>query len=323
MLNKTGVAFVVAAAAMIVLASPVQADLIAYWSFDAATATDDSGKGHTGTLANGATSGSASGFQGTAMSLPNTTSVMSLGTPVDIGTSWTVSAWIKSPTAGDGYATLVRNSAAAYSGSTEMQVIHSSGRALGAYYPSSAHYSAATLANNSTWQHVVAVGTFGKTTFYINGAYAGQISYGSTSDIGCVGNDYRYTIDRRFASYIDEVSVFNVALSAGQTDSLNDLALAADYQYSPVEFNGLLASAAGGHDDVVLAGVTWRYFGNGSYGATGLIAGASGTQDDVVVLATGTGNAVGFAVVPEPATLGFLTIGGFGMIGAAIRRRRA
>ncbi|MCY2928850.1 MAG: LamG domain-containing protein [Planctomycetota bacterium] len=71
-----------------------------------------------------------------------------------------------------------------------------------------------------TWYHVVGVYDKGDIRLYVNGSEKGRTRYSlgstpaSTALVGCVGNSYGQVDTRGFHGIIDEVMIFNCALSA-------------------------------------------------------------------------------------------------------------
>ena len=128
--------------------------------------------------------------------------------------NWTASAWYY------GY----YNNASGYStlffGNTN-QVLTGNGSSsqLGTFY--NGFYPASptvTITSTAAWNQITAVGSGSTVSFYIDGSYVGSSAANASSYINAIGN---YTGGGQpFAQYIDDVNIYQTALSAAQVQLL-------------------------------------------------------------------------------------------------------
>ena len=151
-------------------------------------------------------------------SLPSATLLLTPPISINATVGWTASAWVKNLYPNTMYRTLFRG----YLGhhpvltnqySNNLGTWDSGG---GSFRPSG--YAVTPLVDGS-WHHIAAVGLSGQTRFYINGSFVGTAAFASSTDIYSVGNDQ--SGGQPFSSYIDEVRVWNRALSDAEMASLH------------------------------------------------------------------------------------------------------
>ena len=213
--------------------APSNTGLVGYWSFDdgaGTSATDFSGKNNAGILTNGPTW--VDGKRGKALNFDGVDDEINMGAPsaLDITGNITISAWIypisfgggsrgriidKSNGTTDGYNFFVDNS----------NVTNGLGFAFnaGTQATNSRCDTASNTIQLNKWQHVTLTYT-GAALFYVNGI---QFSVGSGScsgTINSVASSFkvgRATIaTREFTGLIDDVRIYNRALSASEVQAL-------------------------------------------------------------------------------------------------------
>ncbi|MFZ3031807.1 MAG: LamG domain-containing protein [Candidatus Moraniibacteriota bacterium] len=230
------------------LATPTGADtsLKGYWSFNGqdvsgTTAYDRSGSGNVGTLTSGPTK--VRGKIGQALSFDNTDDYVDLGSnaSVDDLAVITVTAWVKPNSTGGGTLAKILNKATSASGGWEFGVCaHASWGCSGSdtrlrfyrWFSGAAGdwNSAASSLQMGVWQHVAIVYDSGSSTndpiFYIDGSVSATTEFSTPS--GTASSDASQTLtignrpaaDRAFDGVIDEVRLYNRALSAAEIAAL-------------------------------------------------------------------------------------------------------
>src|SRR3989338_6370962 len=229
--------------------------LVGYWTFDGATTTwssatagitgDLSGNFNTGTLTNmNRATSPAIGKIGQALKFNGTNSYVSIGdnSSLNLSTSFTVSAWTK------------RNNGAVaddqiYVSGTQSGYwgIYRDATKLAFYERGIAGYTANTTLKDDVWYHVVVVKNgdgANNLRFYINGVTDGSASVGSVSlpsgekRIGCWSEGAGSNVD--FDGLIDDVRIYNRALSAGEVTQLYNIGKAKANVSNAVISNGLV-----------------------------------------------------------------------------------
>ncbi len=199
--------------------------LVGYWTFDGKdtnwrinTTNDLSSTGNTVTLSGFSTStdvvrgkvGQALHFGGSA-----TTPAALFSSPISVGTTHTLSAWIKVDKSGFiGYQNIVGDSA----GGQGLYLTSSGGPYSLTYYFSGLDHTAASSIPVNTWTHVAASISSGRLTLYVNGV-ADPTSYTGVgaNTFSFIGNDLS---SEAFQGSIDDVHVYNRALSATEVMQL-------------------------------------------------------------------------------------------------------
>ncbi|HVJ63629.1 MAG TPA: LamG-like jellyroll fold domain-containing protein [Bdellovibrionota bacterium] len=137
-----------------------------------------------------------------------------LASPIDIGTDWTISGWFLYPFTSSiaTWYTLTRGQSADH-----QIIVQKSTGLLGSYDSllgstfNSSGFNTSTLSHG--WHHVVARASAGKTRFYMDGVYVGQINFVSTSDIQGLCN---FQSSGQGFGTIDELAVWTRALDEAE-----------------------------------------------------------------------------------------------------------
>ena len=217
--------------------APAPTGLIGWWPGDG-TATDVAG-GNNGTLQGGA-SASAAGLDGTAFGFDGTNGYVQIpDSPALRPTNLTIEAWVRfssldsagsggSP-AGDQYMVFKQNTRSGdfegfdlgktrIAGSDYFQFIVSSASGQ------SAHLESATAVNTGVWYHVAAVRDPSFIRLYVNGQLEVQASVAFPQDYGnfplYFGTSGQSYWDHKLKGALDEVAIYNRALTAGEISAL-------------------------------------------------------------------------------------------------------
>mgnify|MGYP001619161724 CR=1 FL=1 len=197
--------------------------LLGHWKFDegsGTTAADSSGNNYTGTLTNGPTW--TTGAVGNSVTLDGTNDYVSLGTTLDVSAlPFTLSAWVNPANFNDWSTIIGKRTTYSASGMRfNLDLKPTTGTVILQSAASGISFSYAPPFN--TWTHLTVVARSGATDLYVNGVLTQTLGgftlgTGATSQlrIGNVpdGPD-------QFAGKIDEVTIHNRALSAGEVASL-------------------------------------------------------------------------------------------------------
>jgi hypothetical protein len=309
--------------------STAQAVLQAYWKFDetaGSTAANSSGSvtNYTGTLTNFVTDDTQwqSGRFGNALRYLDGNDVVLLNANnVDINANWTISTWFLAPISDVStplHHTLTRGSAA------DHQVIlnNTAAHPLGTYdnggagfVGTSPVFNANTLA--AGFHQLVAVGSGTTTTFFIDGVNVGVSNFKSTSNIFALGN-YQGT-GQTFADKLDDMGVFDQALTTAEAKSIFSLAMVPEFNYDLGEANQLIQAFENSAPSIQIGDQIWTLVTDGSLtGAEGEVA----FGGNLIAYSINFGDGNGFAVfiAPEPSSL---LLGTMGCILLLSRRRRA
>lgn len=190
--------------------------LTGYWPMNEGsglTTADYTGQGNTGTLTGTTTPAWTAGRIGKALYFDGSSSKVNLGS-VTIGTTATISAWIKTSTSGEVPVLSNRGSGVYFGAATKFFVYDN------AATPSPSMYSNAAI-NDNAWHHIVWTATGATSTMYIDGTLDSQVAQAHPSSAGTayIGWDAS-NVGEYFPGYIDEVRVYNRALSAGEVAQL-------------------------------------------------------------------------------------------------------
>lgn len=216
--------------ASILSTAPNNLGLVGYWSFEDATgtlATDFSGRGNHATLTNMESTDWSSGKRGRALLFDGVNeSVYRSSVSASFGTSFTVSAWVKTSASAPQVIFGLNRSPSNIQNQVNF-IMNANGTICfwdysGSYGFNESQNSTGAV-NNGQWRHVVFVrdGTSG--TYYIDGQSSGtatasqNVTYG-TSDLS-FGADYRDS-NKYWNGSLDEVRIYNRALTSGQVASL-------------------------------------------------------------------------------------------------------
>jgi hypothetical protein len=168
---------------------------------------------------------------GTALSITGNTEAVDISTPITLGSDWTISLWIKNPL-GNSNATLLRGENDSH--------IRVSGNIIGTQIGDTFYASNINLANLSNgWYHLAVVGSGSTTAFYLFGESQGSAAAKSSDAINRIGN---HSSGAEEAGILDEIQVWNAALSASQITEYAHQALEGDESnllaYYPCDANG-------------------------------------------------------------------------------------
>jgi hypothetical protein len=197
-------------------------------------AYDRSGQGNDGTLTNGPVPDSGKAGQALRFDGVDSEVVVANDADLRVTTDYTVAGWINSAVGGvEQELYMYDNSFPAFSGAIIFGIDSDNKVALNAQNgtDNAKIVSSATVSTN-TWTHIAGVHTNGQTTLYINGAASGgaqtqrdPVYNGPHSSTGLhIGyfNDGIFTA-AAFNGLIDEVRLYNRALSAGEVLQLYNL----------------------------------------------------------------------------------------------------
>ena len=231
-----------------VLSNDIQAGLVGYWKFDegeGTTAFDYSGTGNIGTLVNSPTwTASSSCEVGGCLSFNGSNQSVNLGS-VQINTTTTVSAWIKT--------------------ATNLQRPVFSNRGSGLYFGVSGGkffiydntalpspgMSSITLVNDNNWHQIVWTSNGATSSMYIDGGLNLIQSQIRNSSVGTAYIAYDSPNNEYFPGSIDDVRVYNRALSANEISQLYNSSVYTRYFYASNvsrDTNGNVVTS-GGTDD--------------------------------------------------------------------------
>jgi len=213
------------------------AGLIGWWPGDG-DATDVAG-GYNGTLAGGATA-TAAGLAGQAFGFDGVASyVQILDAPALRPANLTVEAWVRfealdSPSvggspAGQQYLVFKQNTRSSYFEGYALTKVRNAGKDLLNFGVSSAagqvvQITSETLVQTGAWYHVAGVRGSNFLQLYVNGQLEGQTAAGFVQDYGllplCFGSSGQSYYDHKLAGRLDEVSLYNRALSGAEIAGL-------------------------------------------------------------------------------------------------------
>jgi len=194
-----------------------------YWNFDETSGTsaaDSSGNVFTGTLVNGVTWTSAGKVNG-ALNFDGVDDYVSIALPAyNFTGNFSMSVWLKTSVAGS---IMGFTGALPKNGAHDKELfIDTAGKVNFRLYPQGTLRSNLTVSDGS-WHHLAATyATDASMKIYADGTIdatnptqGNSASYGGYFTIGIQGQDYGY-----FNGIIDEVKIFNYALSAAEVSSL-------------------------------------------------------------------------------------------------------
>ena len=186
---------------------------IAHYSFDSSSAigNDESGRGYTAVPTN--ITYASTGLRGGSAQITDQSSVFKIGAAgVDLGSAWTASAWFKGLVDSPNFNTLFRGFV------TDHQIILDANTSnLGVYGPSGfvdSGYDLTPTALASGWHQLTAVGAGSSINFYLDGKLVGTANQQVSNNVYAIGNVQ--SGGQKFADQLDEVYLFNKALTAAQ-----------------------------------------------------------------------------------------------------------
>src|SRR3989344_4532273 len=250
--------------------------LVGYWTMDGnsvnwatGAVTDSSGRGNTGTITNMATS-TAIGKIGQALSFDGVNDYMR-AVITSVPTEFTVTAWIKLNEIG-------REQHFAEFTSNQFYVASNNRLGTGIWGTAA---GITTLAI-STWYHATITRTpAGAIVLYLNGSQEGT-GTGAVNPASpfVIGDFYNLTGNYQFNGLIDDVRVYNRALSAEEIQTLFNSG-AAKFNVSPTKY---LTSGLVGY---------WTMDGNNVNWATGAVTDSSGRGNTGTITNMATSTAIG------------------------------
>ena len=217
---------------------PAPAGIIGFWEGDG-NAIDVVG-GNNGILTSNATA-TAVGMVGSAFSLNGTTSFIQIpDSPVLHPTNFTIEAWVNfaslnSTTSGgagvgEQYIVFKQNTrSSSFEGFALEKVTNSSAQhvfhfvVIGAAGPPSATINSTTAISTNVWYHVAAVRGSNYLQLYVNGSLQAQTTVAFPQDYGTLPLYFGttgQTYDGKFNGRLDEVSLYNRALSSDEIASI-------------------------------------------------------------------------------------------------------
>ena len=271
---------------------PAPVGLAGWWPGDG-NANDIAGTNN-GTLQGGATA-NAVGFVGSAFSFDGTNSYVQIpNAPALRPTNLTIEAWVlftsldsggNGPPAGQQYIVFKQNSLASpFEGYTLFKDRIAGGDVLTFTVSSAlgqiAELQSTTRVTAGVWYHVAGVRGSNYLQLYINGQLQGQTSVGFAQDYGNTplyfGTSGQSYWDRKFKGLLDEVSLYNRALSSdeiaatlcgerGRQMQGGDITLQPQSQTVVIGTNALFTVSATGFGTL---GYQWQFNGANVAGAT-------------------------------------------------------
>jgi len=312
---------------------PTNLGLVGYWSMNEGTgsyADDSSGNKNTGTLTNGPTW--VDGKRGKALSFDGVDDLVDAGSQIildDIGAR-TISAWIRPNTLGESSTGRIIHKSTSSSEDPSSgwfwRLVNNSG--VNAMELRIARASGDMVARSSTgvsfgaWQHVVVTwdgSTLASIDFYINGVATGETFTGTgggafvsdADDSFIIGNNPG--LGRTFDGLIDDVRVYNRALSAAEIQALyksGSAKLVKTAVTNPITAKLLTSGTGGGVSSDVTASFTPS--------ANALVLAFVYTLADVTQVPTMSGNGLTWVRILGPLDwTGSGTISVFRAMGAA------
>jgi hypothetical protein len=291
---------------------------MAHWNFDegSGTAVDDVVGDYDGTLAGG--TWTVDGKINSGLTFSENNDYVDIGS-LDLVGSWSIEAWFKYPlTVTSSWNTLTRGS------STDHQIIvQRSSMLLGTYVGGfiSSGYNVSNLSTG--WHHIVAVGKFNSTHFYIDGQYVGTALSKSDSDIRSIGN---YWGGGQQFGTVDEVKVYDTALDADEIELeylryeagirkiiVNDVSGGGPgiqsgdqvFLYFSTQTNASSINASNIDDVLIIDGHSWKD-GNGSI--EGAFWSSTDEPNDTLIISISADNGMPSVAIGDTVALDNVTI---------------
>ncbi len=257
--------FVIATGTEGIAEDGVTSGLVGYWKMDESTGTiahDFSGRGYNGTLAGSPSS--TVGMIGQALQFNDTTAyAVSGGVFSDLGTSnrpYTFSVWVRVAT-GTTAGTIIHVSSLSNGTGWCVPMVSLSGSKFVAnsWIGGLSTITGQTTAVPGTWYNVVHVWDSGGLKLYVNGTLENsnsQATYSASAAANYVWAGFRYATcagdsGGNFNGYIDDLRVYNRALSATEVKSIYDADIYTRYVYfedTNRDAGGSIVSGAGTND---------------------------------------------------------------------------
>jgi hypothetical protein len=193
--------------------------LVGYWSFNEATGTiahDFSGSGNNGTLTNGAAW--ASGKLGSALNFNGSNGYVDVGSSVPFDSNnWTLSLWADASNVNGTYQRLLSY----YNNGPTIWEIAGSG-ALSIVHDGTIDFDMGITLTNNSWTHIVVTRQGSTIIAYKDGIQTAQntsFSVTFTNDTS-VRIGYATSFDNPYSGSLDDVRIYNRALSAAEVQAL-------------------------------------------------------------------------------------------------------
>lgn len=190
---------------------------VAYYSFDTVNdiGNDDSGRGYDATATN--VTRSNDGISGGSAMFTGQSSVLTVGTQgIDLGPTWTVSAWFKGLVDSNNWNSLFRGVL-----NDHQVIVQANTDNLGVFHNlldfTDSGYDLSRESLGNSWHQITAVGAAGSTMFYMDGSLVGESSNQVPGIVRQIGNSTDGNL--QFADELDEVYLYDQALDAGQVRS--------------------------------------------------------------------------------------------------------
>ncbi|MFA6494950.1 MAG: LamG-like jellyroll fold domain-containing protein [Candidatus Paceibacterota bacterium] len=239
----------------------IEAGLIGYWKFDEATGTiayDSSGSGNSGTFYGSPTRiASTTCEAGSCLSFDGVGQRVNLGS-VQTGTSTTVSAWIKTTTSFQRPVFSNRGSGLYFGVSSGRFFIYDNTATP------SPGMSSAIAVNDNNWHHIAWTSNGSVSLMYVDGVLNVTQNQSRASDTGVAYIAYDAPNNEYFPGSVDDVRVYNRALSASEISSLYNNSPYARYFYVDNvlrDGSGNIATSSGTDDpstQMIHAAVLWK-----------------------------------------------------------------
>jgi hypothetical protein len=197
-------------------------------NYSSLTATDRGSNKLTGTLVNVNTESSVIGKIGSALRTGATASAqyVSISEAVDdsITSQWSASVWVYRKSASDG--TIVRNDEGNGTRGFLIDIFSNNARSY-AYVNGVNVATGVTTLSTGKWYHLVGVCDGTTVKIYLNGVQDGSANIGTAGNIGLSSTPlyigYGNFANSNFDGYIDDVRIYNRALSLGEIKTLYKL----------------------------------------------------------------------------------------------------
>ena len=320
---KQTIIFAAVAGLVFALAPAAQAGLVSHWTFDS-NLTDSASTNHGAAVGNAAVSAADKMIGAGSVLLDGSGDFVNIagssggGHELDITGAVTLSAWVNTDNESNDYQWIYSRGS------------HCDGYGLGYNKNSGKKFCdedstvSTTVASSNTWYHVAKTSDgSGNHVLYINGVEeatgSGHTapSNTKTTKIGAEGfQSHSWTSDNRwhFEGNIDDVGVWNSNEGADTIALINGLGRTGAIGLDQIdEAQALWAGSLG--DTATIGGAPWQKV-SGLSGSLGDWGGSVAGVDAYIVL-DNSGN--GVKVIPEPATMVLLGLGGIGLL---LRRRR-